>query len=181
MESLPRGRYDVLIIDEANVLTRSKKKTKEELLLLHKKSKAIVSVITYQAGYESSALSLAKTWQDAEWSISGQTTNVVRLPQMCVTPQLARDLLVLYSPLRGEALRAPIVDYIVQTVPLNPHVLLELAGARSTAEVDAIVQREQTTRFQGALSPGEYRKLERALIARASGAARAASHGASRE
>jgi hypothetical protein len=145
------------------VLTRTKRKTGELLLCLHTKGDAIVSSITFYAGYESGALPLAKTWQEAEFSISGQIASVVRLPQMIVSVQNARDLLTLYSPLRDEAVRAKVVTYIVERAPLNPHVLLELAGARSIAEVNGIVHRRKRTLFQHALSPDEYSRLERSL------------------
>jgi hypothetical protein len=162
-DTLPPGRVDVLIIDEANVLTRSKKKTTEILRLLHENGCAVVSAITYHAGYESGALSLGRIWQAAESSISGQVANIVRLPQMVVTPLLARELLTLYSPVRNEAVRARIVTYIVERVPLNPHVLLDLAGARSITEANEIVRHRKSTRFQGALSPDEYTLLEQSL------------------
>jgi hypothetical protein len=165
LETLPPERFDVLIIDEANVLTRTKRKTRELLLLLHQKGDAIVSVITHYAGYESGAQPMARTWQVAEYSISRQRTNVVRLPQMIVSPQMARDLLTFFSPVKNEAQRAQIVGYVVDRVPLNPHVLLELAGAESVTDLREIVRHRRRTLFQRALSPGEYKKLQQSLKA----------------
>jgi hypothetical protein len=163
IESLPPGSFDVLIIDEANVLTRTKRKTRDLLLLLHQKGDAIVSVITHYAGYESGAQPMARTWQVAEFSISRQRTNVVRLPQMIVSPQMARDLLTYYSPVKNEAQRAQIVGYVVDRVPLNPHVLLELAGAESVTDLGEIVRHRKRTLFQRALTLGEYKKLQHSL------------------
>ena len=163
VDTLPPGHFDVIIIDEANVLTRSQQRTVELLYILHQKGNAIVSVITFNSGYESGALHDAKILQDAEYSISKQVANIVRLPQMIVTPQVARDLLTLYSPINDGTVRAQVVTYIVARAPLNPHVLLELSAARSISEVNRIVLQRKRTLFQHALTPDEYGKLEQSL------------------
>jgi hypothetical protein len=163
VRTLPPESYDALVIDEANVVTRATEATKEVLRLLHTKADAIVSMITFDAGYEPGAMVLARIWQDAEKAISGHAVSLVRLPQMIVNRDAAQDLLTLYSPVTNEAMRARVITYIVQRVPLNPHVLLELSGAHSVAEVNTIVRQRRRTLFQGALSPDEYRDLEQSL------------------
>ncbi|MGI8825697.1 MAG: hypothetical protein ACR2JC_08635 [Chloroflexota bacterium] len=161
--TLPSRQFDVVIIDEANVLTRTEKETADVLRLLHTKGNAIVSAITFHAGYQSAAMFLGTAWLNAECSISGYLGTVVYLPQMVVTPKLAQDLLTIYSPIKNEVVRLKVLTYIIERVPLNPHVLLELSGARSIIEANRIVHQRRGTRFQGALSPDEYRTLEQSL------------------
>jgi hypothetical protein len=161
--ALPPGRFDVLIIDEANVLTRPARKMRSVVELLHEKGDALVAQITHFAGYERSALFQARLWKEAEISVSGQTANLVRLPQMLLTPQLATALLMLYSPVRNDVARTQIVSYIVERVPLNPYVLFEVAWANSIREVNEIIRAAESTQFQHALSPEEFRALERSL------------------
>lgn len=163
IQSLPSGHFDVLIIDEANVLTQVKTKTETLLRLLHTKGNSIVLMLTFDAGYEPGTLYSIRMWQDAEASISGKVANVVCLPQLVVSPQLAHDLLSLYSPIHDEAIRLQVMSYIIERVPLNPHVLLELSGAHSIAEVNTIIRQRKRTLFQRALSPDEYRELEKTL------------------
>jgi len=163
IQSLPSGHFDVLIIDEANVLTQVKTKTETLLRLLHTKGNSIVLMLTFDAGYEPGTLYSIRMWQDAEASISGKVANVVCLPQLVVSPQLAHDLLSLYSPIHDEAIRLQVMSYIIERVPLNPHVLLELSGAQSIAEVNTIIRQRKRTLFQRALSPDEYRELEKTL------------------
>ncbi len=163
IQSLPSGQFDVLIIDEANVLTRVKSKTEDLLRLLHTKGNAIVLMFTFDAGYEAGTIYSTRMWRHAEFSISGQVANVVCLPQMALSPKLAQDLLSLYSPIHDEGIRLQIVSYIVERVPLNPHILLELSGARSIVEVNTIIRQRKRTLFQRALSPDEYMELEKTL------------------
>jgi hypothetical protein len=163
IHSLPVGQFDVLIIDEANVLTQVKTKTENLLRLLHTTGNSIVLMFTFDAGYEPGTIYSTQMWRRAEFSISGQVANVVCLPQMVVSPQLARDLLSLYSPIQDETIRLQVMSYIVERVPLNPHVLLELSGANSIADVNTIVRQRKRTLFQRALSPDEYRELEKTL------------------
>lgn len=162
-DALPREQFDALIIDEANVLTSTKRRTKELLQLLHARAAIVVAMITFHAGYELGARYLARTWQDAERAISGRKVHVVCLPQMIVAPHLARELLSTYSPIRDPSARSRVIDYITDRVPLNPHVVLELARARSITEANAIIRQRKSTLFQGALSPDEYTKLEQSL------------------
>lgn len=162
-ETLPEGRVDVLLVDEANVLTRTRSQTRDCLRLLHRKGTAVVAVITFAMGFEAGAVQLAKVWGDAESSLSGHEAPLMRLPQMRLAPQLARALLMLYSPIETQTARTQVVDFIVERVPLTPYVLREVAAARSIVEIRSIVHQRRLTLFQGALSAEEYRELERSL------------------
>jgi len=86
VRALPGEQVDVLIVDEANVLTRTVKKTEIVLRLLHTKATAVVPVITFDAGYEPGSICSAHIWQDAEYSIGGEIANIICLPQMIVIP-----------------------------------------------------------------------------------------------
>jgi len=80
VRALPGEQVDVLIVDEANVLTRTVKKTEIVLRLLHTKATAVVPVITFDAGYEPGSICSAHIWQDAEYSIGGEIANIICLP-----------------------------------------------------------------------------------------------------
>lgn len=164
IDTLPSKKFDVLIIDEANVVTRTTEKTEHILRLLHDKGQAVISVITFDAGYEPGGLYLAKIWQAAELSLSGHTANLVRLPQMVLSPQIAREILMLHSARTG-AVRSRVVSYIVERVPPVPYILFELVGAKTIADVNRIIRERKSTRFEGALSSHQYRELEQSLEA----------------
>jgi hypothetical protein len=163
VETLPPEPFDVLIIDEANVLTRTRRKTERVLRLLHTRASAVVAMITFDAGYEAGAVYLARIWQECELSVSGQKANIVCLPQMVLNKRDAGELLALYSPIRDENNRSRVLSYILDRVPLNPHVLLELSSARAIAEANEIILQRKMTLFQRAVSPDEYRVLELSL------------------